>query len=314
MAKSFEEIMKNVNSATVAIAVSGGIDSMFLTHLTAKWAETRAVKIVCLIVDHKLRQDSSEEARWVQAKLQSWDIQAEILPWEGKKPQSNVHKIAREARYSLLSQYCKSHNINTLLTAHHADDQAETVFMRIARGTGITGLCGIQEYRNDHGLNILRPILSWTKFNILSYMQQHEILWAEDPSNQSMKYERNKIRHFLKQYARPEELLNRLNLLAYNAQRTEDFLNTCMLQALENITFDDSIDLQDFRNLHAEIGLRILRYLLIKVSGNSIPPRLASLERLYHRILNPESFRSTLHGCIVECKHEKIHFRLENLQ
>ena len=128
---------------TVAVAVSGGADSMALAILANRWARQRRGKIVALTVDHGLRAGSRAEAKEAHRQLTSRGIDCMLLVWRGNKPKSGVQAAARDARYRLMAQWCRRHSVLHLLVAHHREDQAETILHRLARTSGVDGLAGM---------------------------------------------------------------------------------------------------------------------------------------------------------------------------
>ena len=157
-------IFKNIKKRDFALAVSGGADSLCLVYLSKMYASEFKNKVHVLIVDHKLRKESKKEANKVKRLLSKKFIQSKILNWRGKIPKSNIQRNARNMRYSLISDYCLNKKVKYLLTAHHLDDQIENFFIRLSRGSGLTGLSSMTEsviYNND--LKIIRPLLSFKK-------------------------------------------------------------------------------------------------------------------------------------------------------
>ncbi|MBS0235812.1 MAG: tRNA lysidine(34) synthetase TilS [Proteobacteria bacterium] len=291
----------------IALAVSGGVDSMCMAYLMHSWAQQNSAKIVVLIVDHRLRTESTAEAITVRNWLEANGIEAHILPWISGRPKSNIHQLARTERYRLLTNYCKANNISRIVTAHNADDQAETIMMRIARGTGLTGLTGIKASGMHNGISVLRPLLQFSRQQIRVTMEMAGWQWIEDPSNNDPKYTRTKIRRALQHFPHKELLNQRCNLLAHNLSRTETYL----VQQTENFikTYvgtsksnngkaSITINHQALCDEHEEIALRALRAIFQHyVTGLSMdtdggdmeaeshPPRLASLERLYQHLI-----------------------------
>ena len=245
-------------------------------------------------------------------------MRAEILTWEDDKPKSNVHKIAREARYKLLTEYCHKHNIEALLLGHHLNDQAETVMMRIMRGTGVTGLAGMPKYGEHNGIKIIRPLLEYTRAEIEETMHASGWTWVEDPSNKQ--YTRGSVRSILSSYPEPELIVKRLNLLAENARRSSNYIDHCvekfMHQNSSVIKYRKkrclNLDLKKFCLQHEEIGLLALRYSLLYISKTQeYPPRLDRLKRLYTLILQCDSkLTKTLCGCIIHVHQEKNFIRI----
>ncbi len=150
-------------SPRIAVAVSGGADSMALALLLASWAKARQGSIISIIIDHKLRPDSTVEARLVASRLGALGVENRVLTWRGAKPSSGRQAAARVARYELLCAWCRRHGVLHLSTGHHQDDQAETLLLRVGRSSGLDGLAGMPAVRELADLRLLRPLLSVPK-------------------------------------------------------------------------------------------------------------------------------------------------------
>ncbi len=174
-------------SSRIAIAVSGGPDSMVLCHLLAQVFPN----ITALIVDHGLRPESQSEALLTQKRLK---IPSTILTWSGPKPLTRIQESARHARHSLLQNWCQEQGILYLCTAHHLDDQWETLYMRYRQASGPRGMQGILPVSFRPFGALIRPLLSYQKDEILEYARIHEIPYITDPSNLKATYERGQIR------------------------------------------------------------------------------------------------------------------------
>lgn len=311
-----DNILLPFSFTNIAIAVSGGADSMCLAYLCSEWAKTQAIHITCLIVDHKLRQESTKEAELVKNMLNVNNLKAVILTIDWEKPEANVHAIARDRRYEMLTEYCKQNNIKHLLTAHNKNDQAETILMRIFRGTGIDGLTGIPKLYNLNGVNILRPFLSFSRDEIENILKSAKWGWVNDPSNLNDKYERSKIRKLIASLPQKELVISRLNLLAKNSLRVRNFLTSYSNDIYKKISKEGvfgeiTLDREKFIDLDEEIALRVLTTILNRASGNYYPPRLENLELLYFTIKEDPSFIKTLWGCEINSKKEAIVFYRE---
>src|SRR5579872_5416214 len=143
----FDILLRSVlpsDITTLAIAVSGGPDSLALALLAHQWATSHGGKAIALTVDHRLREGSTAEAQQVHTWLTTIGLEHHILTWVGEKPQVAIQATAREARYRLLQTWCQERGIQALLTAHHAQDQLETFLIRLSKGSGLKGLAGIQ--------------------------------------------------------------------------------------------------------------------------------------------------------------------------
>src|SRR6476659_466529 len=181
----------------LALAVSGGADSMALLHLVAhsraEGALTREVTV--LTVDHGLRASSREEAAMVGRMAASLGLSHALLTWTRDERQSGgLQERARQGRYDLMAAYCQAHDIPALVTAHHLDDQAETFLMRLKRGSGLDGLAAIPEESVWSGIAVLRPLLEMPKARLAATLAAASLGWAEDPSNCDERFERARMR------------------------------------------------------------------------------------------------------------------------
>ncbi|MBU6234831.1 MAG: tRNA lysidine(34) synthetase TilS [Alphaproteobacteria bacterium] len=285
---------------TVAVAVSGGADSMALAHMLA-----RTHNVLALTVDHGLRADSADEAKQVASWLEKWPrTQHRILAWRGKKPKTGIMEAAREARYALLAKACKDAGIAYLALAHHADDQAETFFMRLSHGSGLDGLAGmkrVQPYARN--LALYRPLLGHSHADLVAYCKANKIKWVEDPSNANTRFTRPRLRKALadegldakrlaKTLARLERAANALGDIAASVQ-TQATLATKKAETL----YDYSVlAAQPF-----EVFLRVLRKTLEGMGKGGYGPRLERLEELAAGLYTAKKrTKATLAGCIMD--------------
>ena len=198
--RSLAELEKG-NEGPVAIAVSGGVDSMALTLLAHEWCSTRNVPLLAITVDHRLRPESTVEAKRVGNWLQQRDISHVITtcqwPTLQEKPSNQLQARAREMRYQLLKECCQKHGVKTLWFAHHWDDQMETILLRIGRASGINGLAGIPAQRMlSSEIQILRPFLSVRKSRLEATCEhiRFQQEWVNDPSNGKEAFDRVRVR------------------------------------------------------------------------------------------------------------------------
>lgn len=188
--ETFSSLMTIPSSSRIAIAVSGGPDSMVLCHLLGQMFPD----ITALIVDHGLRPESTTEAHLTQNRLNEFNIPSQILTWSGNKPSSRIQESARQARHSLLQDWCHQHGVLYLFTAHHLDDQWETLYMRHRQSSGHRGMQGILPLSFRPFGALIRPLLSYRKSEILDYARVNDIPYVNDPSNIKPTYERGYIR------------------------------------------------------------------------------------------------------------------------
>ncbi len=178
----------------IAVAVSGGPDSMALALLANRWARRRGGEAWALTVDHGLRSESGDEARTVAGWLAARGVPHEILTWTGDKPKTGVQEAAREARYRLLAGWCRVHGCLHLLTGHHREDQAETYLIRRRAGSGADGLAGMPLVRELDKCRLLRPLLGVPRSRLATLLAAEQQPFLRDPSNENPAFERAQLR------------------------------------------------------------------------------------------------------------------------
>lgn len=178
----------------IAVAVSGGADSVALLKAAADWAKERKVRILALTVDHGLRPESAAEAAFVKRLCDAFGIEHETLVWKGEKPVSGIEKAARENRYALLFDACRREKIPFLFLGHHKRDQAETFLMRLNRKSGDIGLAGMSVVKTTAFCKLLRPFLGLSPDLLRAFDRDNGLPWAEDPTNASDSFERGRLR------------------------------------------------------------------------------------------------------------------------
>jgi tRNA(Ile)-lysidine synthase len=289
----------------LAVAVSGGSDSMALALLL----QESGGRVHALHVNHRLRPESDTEAQQVAGWMAAHHIPCTILlVQEDLRVQKNLMAAARNARYRLMTDWCKAHGITTLCTAHHMEDQAETFLMRLSRGSGVDGLSGIHERSVSGGITLFRPLLYRTKEDLLAYLVARGQAWIEDPTNINPTYRRNRFR--LLQAALTQEGItpSRLSKTTDHLLRAADCLNEmtsawvsthCKATHPRGIGFSHAA----FTALHEELRLRVMRHLLREVSGDAHGEvRFDSLHMLVCAMQSPHAVFATrtLHHCQVE--------------
>ena len=193
--KNFEKSL-DLNQSFI-VAVSGGPDSLALAFLAKIYSLKNKLKAKFFIIDHKLRLNSSKEAKKVKSILKRFSIDAEVLVWNGKKPKKNIQSLTRKKRYELLFNKCSRLKINNILLGHHQEDLFENFFIRILRGSGLKGLISLNTKINIKNVNLLRPLLNQQKKDLI-YIAKHVFnFYVSDPYNEDEKFQRVKIRKFL---------------------------------------------------------------------------------------------------------------------
>lgn len=174
----------------IAVAVSGGADSLALCIALHEWCQLHQVSFTAITVDHTLRPESSNEASQVHRWMELRGIHHKILTWTHHPILNNIQVRAREARYDLMVNYCSQHGIPYLCTAHHQEDQWETFMMRLSHASGIWGLSGIPAQQTRQGIRIVRPFIKLKPALLKTFLTEKAQPWIEDPSNQNVVFER----------------------------------------------------------------------------------------------------------------------------
>ena len=281
----------------IILAVSGGPDSTALMWLAARWrrALARGPRLIAVTIDHGLRAEATREAREVKRLARSLDLPHRTLRWSGAKPSTGVPAAARAARYALLARAARQSRATHILTAHTRDDQAETVLMRLLRGSGIAGLAAMARESERDGLLLARPLLDVSKSRLTATLKKAKIEFAEDPTNRDPNFTRPRIRALMpaliaeggdpRNLARLASRLGRANaaveVLADGAERYLALRDRRSAEAGLDIgaSGSRSFDAAAFAAMPEEIRLRLLLR-AINQFGHEGPAELGKVEAL----------------------------------
>jgi tRNA(Ile)-lysidine synthase len=286
----------------LGVAVSGGADSLALCLLAAAWARERHGTAVGLTVDHGLREGAAEEARRVGIWLGARGIDHHVLVWRPPPQLRNIQATARVARYALLSNWCRAAGCLHLLTAHHREDQAETLLMRLARGSGLDGLAGIAALRESADCRLLRPLLGVPRQRLAAVLSAAGQPWIEDPSNRDAHYTRARLRGSAALLAREGLSASRLAATARHLGRARAALEDVVTKTLTRATMLHPagyalLDPGALSKAAPEVALRVLARLAATIGGSDHAPRLERLERLHGALVGGLSAGRTLGRC-----------------
>lgn len=292
----------------LALGVSGGGDSMALLALAAAHASGRDLELSVLTVDHGLRPEAAAECELVARQCQRFGLAHHVLRVEGGFAPGNLQAEARDARYALMTGWMYDSGVPTLALAHTADDLAETLLLRLGRGSGVDGLAAMAEdSRLDPegvSLRLLRPLLDWPRVRLREICRACGVAWAEDPSNQDERFRRTQARRALEALAPLGLTTERLIRTARSMRRARQALEAQTEALLRGETAADQtlgwieIDVSGLAAAPDEIALRGLARCLRWVAGAPYPPRLDSLEAALAEMLAGGAGRS-LHGCLL---------------
>ena len=294
----------------IVLAVSGGPDSTALLLLAARWRARRkhGPGILAVTVDHGLRKEAAAEARDAARLARKLGVRHRTVTWSGAKPAGGLQEKARRARYRLLSEAAVKAGASHILTAHTLDDQAETVLMRLLRGSGPAGLAAMARETRLGDLILTRPLLEIPKARLLATLRKAKVAFAEDPSNRDPRFTRVRMRELMPALAEEGLGAKRLALLARRLRRSEAALEEAVDRAAELARGAwqpggyIQMDARHFHALPSEVALRILGR-AVTIAGNEGPVELAKLEALQASMArkNPANarFRRTLAGAMI---------------
>ncbi|MDX2205806.1 MAG: tRNA lysidine(34) synthetase TilS [Hyphomicrobiaceae bacterium] len=294
----------------LALAVSGGADSTALLLLFARYrglnAAFAAAPCLVVTVDHGLRCASPREAEAVAARAAALGLEHVTLCWLGPKPAAGIAAAAREARYALIADLMRTRGLGTLITAHTLEDQAETLLMRLARGSGVDGLSGMAPVSTFGAppLRLVRPLLGVSKARLTGFLAACGETWSEDPTNADLAFERPRLRARAPALAEIGLTPAALALAARRQARARAALDAAAAAFLASpgARIDPLgfvvLDRDAFARLEEEIALRVLRMAIV-CAGGGAPVSLSRLEDLHARLAAGDGTRFTLGRALV---------------
>jgi tRNA(Ile)-lysidine synthase len=292
----------------IAVAVSGGPDSMALAFCLKRWTQR---DVIALIVDHCLRAESECEAALVKTRLEHLGLHAEILKWDHTPVTGRLHEKARTARYRLLTDACRQHGVTDLLFAHHREDQAETILMRLAKGSGIDGLSGIASQRQHDTIRILRPFLTVSKRSLIATCTEANIATVTDPSNSSDKFARGRLRTIMPLLANEGMTVDNLIELGNRAAEANDALDfyaTTLLNHASQTQLGGTVRLtrSALRDVPRATALRALCSCLRWVHPGDYPPERTAVASLLDAALSHTPIIRSLYGCLASLSENHL--------
>ena len=298
----------------LVLAVSGGPDSLALMWLAARWrrALTRGPRLIAVTVDHGLRPEAAREARDVKRLARILDLPHRTMRWNGAKPKTGLPAAARTARYRLLVQAARANGATHILTAHTRDDQAETLLMRMLRGSGIAGLAAMARETEREGLMLARPLLDISKSQLVATLGKAKIAFADDPTNRDRSFTRPRLRALMPALAEEGGDSRNLARLATRLARANAAIEVLVDGAASYLALSDTrdasrfgFDAGAFAGLPEEIRLRLLKRAIDQI-GHEGPAELGKLEALLATLdraiaegKRPSRLKQTLAGAAI---------------
>jgi tRNA(Ile)-lysidine synthase len=306
----------------LVLAVSGGPDSLALMWLAARWrrALSRGPRLIAVTVDHGLRPEAAREAREVKRLAETLEVPHRTLRWTGAKPDTGLPAAARTARYRLLAKAARASGATHVLTAHTRDDQAETLLMRMLRGSGIAGLAAMARETEREGVWLARPLLEVPKSQLVATLGRAKIPFADDPTNRDMNFTRPRLRALMPALAGEGGDSRNLARLASRLARANAAIEVLADGAERYLALRDhndasrfGFDAGAFAGLPEEIRLRLLKRAIDR-AGHEGPAELGKVEALLavldRAIANGESqkrLKQTLAGAVISLSGGRVH-------
>jgi tRNA(Ile)-lysidine synthase len=297
-------------AGTIALAVSGGADSLALLDAVDRWRRGhRRPHTVVLTVDHGLRTGSAAEAAMVVATAEGRGMATRLLTATGLRPRSDIEAVARDARYRLLLGAAREIGASHLLLAHHRDDQAETFLMRLQRGSGVFGLAAMRPVVDSDGLVVFRPFLDIPRSRLVATTAAAALIPVDDPMNSDPRFLRARVRLIMPELAAAgfgaADLAATARRFAAAADAIDAFTDRFIKAA---VTVDHLAVARMSRGAFVgepeEVRLRLLARLLMAMGGERYPPRFERLASLHQALLGFAGgrFKRTLAGAVVEIR------------
>lgn len=307
------------SNVDIAVGVSGGSDSMALCYALSDFFEGAGKTLHALSVDHGLRPEAAQEARQVARALDALpNVQHHILTWRhDEKPTARVQESARNARYDLMGDYMRDHNLSHLFLGHHMDDQAETFLFRLAKGSGLDGLGGMSHIGTRDDIYLCRPFLDMQKSEIIDFCEDYQIQYIRDPSNESDDYARVRLRKSMDVLSAEGLTSKRLAVTAKRLLRVRESMDYIVEKEYKNAT-----SRKDKDRIVLNVGLlltnpfEIVLRVVLKTMAELSPERdygvrLERAENLCEDLMKPKSFRKrTLGGVVFECNKDQATLEL----
>ena len=312
----FKKKIHLLKNKSFLIAVSGGPDSLALTALAKTYSKEHKCKIFYVLIDHNLRKNSSKEAQSVKKLLKKNQISLYILK-NKKKITGNIQSEARNIRYDLLINFCKKKRIKNILTAHNLEDQVETFFIRLSRGSGIQGLSSMKQNNKLNGnISLLRPLLEVKKSKLRKMSKAFFGKFYRDPTNKNTKYLRTRIRNLKNSIEKSgisyDQIFKSITNLASSRDTLEFYFNNIYKDLITIKKGKILIDYKKFKKLNQELKMRVLRKSITDFSQSYYSPRSKKIINLIVQIEAQKDAKLTLGGCLILKEKTRIIIMSEN--
>ena len=314
---NFKNKLDTLKKDKYAVAVSGGPDSLALVALTKAYTFFRKTKFYYLLIDHNIRKNSNLEAIKVKKLLKKKSINLNIF-LNKKKIIKNIQAEARNVRYDILTSFCKKNRIKVLLTAHNLEDQVETFFIRLSRGSGLKGLSSMKPLsRINSQVSLFRPLLDTKKKFLIKISKNIFGTYFQDPSNKSKKYLRTKVRNLKKPLENSgikyDQIFRSIQNLSLSKKTLDGYLNNIFKGLINKTNNEISINFNKYKNLSNDTKMALINESIKKIKKNYYDMRSKKVDNLINSI-NKRNFKKTsLGGCVFFKKGENLCLKVEKL-
>lgn len=298
----------------VVIALSGGPDSMTLCHLLLKLREKKKFNMICAHVNHGLRKESEEEKVFVEDYCNRNNIAFEYMKIESYDNGFN-EKDARAKRYEFFDKIINKYNARYLFTAHHGDDLIETILMRIGRGSNLKGYSGFSIISDRHNYKLVKPLIYYTKDEIMEYINKNNILYVIDNSNLKDEYTRNRYRHNILPFLKQENKNVHRRYIKFSEMLLEydRYVEKIAKDVIEKIYKNNTLNIIEYLKLDRLIQKRVLDNILYSIYGDDITYVSDSNTNEIHKLItsNKPNISIKLPNNIVIVKqYDKLSFNI----
>ena len=312
---NFKRKLKPFKNQKFIVALSGGPDSLALTALSGAYKQEVKSKFFYVLINHNIRKNSSNEALKVKNLLKKNNIDLKIIKNTGKI-NKNIQKHARDVRYNLLTQYSLKKKIKIILTAHNLEDQVETFFIRLSRGSGLKGLAAMKSLTDlKNNIKVLRPLLGIKKKELIKIARTVYGTYIEDPSNKDLKFLRPRIRNLEKYLKKSgieyDQIIKSINNLASSRNTLEEYFNNIIKNEMKKKGFKVELDIERFKKFNDEIKIKIINESIRNLRKNYYDPRTRKVSNLIKIIEDRKFKRATLGGCIFFREKDKLCVKIE---
>ena len=311
----FKKKIKSLKKKKILIAVSGGPDSLALVALSKIYSLEDKIKFYYVLIDHKIRKNSSKEAKQVKTLLKKNNIKLTIIS-NNILINKNIQGQARTIRYGLILNFCKKQKISAIITAHNLEDQVETFFIRLSRGSGLTGLSSIQPISKlDKNVKLFRPLLDVKKKFLIRISLNFFGKYFKDPSNKNPKYLRTKVRNLEKPLKKSgiiyDQVIKSINNLASSKAILDDYYQQIFKDISKKSNASILIDFKKFKKLNEEIKIRVINDSIRQLKRNYYNLRSRKVVNLIERIEKKNYSKLTLGGCLILKIEQYLLFKKE---